>query len=337
MSIVTEQTILRAKDLDARFNLAPDSRSFDCRFIEPGLINYSDQRNGGIELLRKETIDRCISTAVGNPVTNGHVLVTADNRVNVEQGIVQDWYYNAEDGWYYVKGTADTTIAQDGMRKHRPSCGYVVTAFGPGGTYHGIRYDREITGILFNHLAIVEKPRYEGAIFRLNSIVNPNSNMNLFKLIQKLVTRENGADGKPVETPKEVTTEVDGNTEVEIDGKMVRLNQLAEVFTKAQATPPAPSKVSGDDVVEIGGKPVKVSELVDAYRKNSAAPATPPTPKKEETPASAQPSPEEVERNNNAFFSLRSAANKNASGDNTGIVTSSGSLAERVKRGSERY
>lgn len=247
-----------------RFNLAPDGTKFKSRFIEPGLVSYRDTPGGGLELLRKETIDRCLATAIGNPLTIGHVYVTPENRLDVENGVVTGVSYNVEDGWYYCEGTVDTDQARSAIRGGQaPSCAYAVMSFGPGGTYHGIKFDREITDIVFQHLAIVEKPRYEGAIFRLNSITNQGKIM--FKFLKKLVTRKNDADGKVTEAVETHASEVSGETTVEIDGQTVRLNDLASVWKtqKGQVF-----NAGAEDEFEIDGTAVRFHELVSAYRKH---------------------------------------------------------------------
>jgi hypothetical protein len=247
-----------------RFNLAADGTKFKSRFIEPGLVSYRDTPGGGLELLRKETIDRCLASAIGNPLTIGHVRVTAENMAEVAKGYVTGVSYNVEDGWYYCDGTVDDGEARAKIRGGQsPSCAYAVMSFGPGGTYHGIKFDREITDIVFQHLAIVEKPRYEGAIFRLNAITNPSKNM--FKFLKKLVTRKNGADGKEVEAVETHASEVSGETTVEIDGVSVRLNDLASVWKtqKGQVF-----NAGADDEFEIDGTAVRFHALVDAYRKS---------------------------------------------------------------------
>jgi len=341
---LAEQANLRYAE-GVRFNIAAESKKFDCKFIEPGIVSYKDQ-GGGIELLRKETIDRCMASVVGNPLIVGHTYITAANRTDLEQGIVNEWSYNSEDGWYYVSGTADSHEVQERMRRgERPSCGYRVKELGPGGVYHGIRYDAEIIDIEFNHLAVVDRPRYEHAEFRLNAIATvSNQTMNVFKFLKKLVTRENGADGKPVETTKVESHEVSGETEIEVDGKMIKLNTLAETFmeqTKAAVVRTA----SGDDEVEIDGKNVKVNELVDAYRKrnNAAAPAAPAAtvvapaaPVISVPPAAPAAAPAAPATRDNAAFEKLQAASLSAAvpGD---FSTTSDSLAERCARGSKRY
>lgn len=329
---------VRQRDLE-RFNFAPDSKSFDCKFIEPGIISYRDQPGGGIELLRKETIDACIATAVGNSLTVGHVWVTPENRLSVEHGRVLAYEFNALDGWYHVKGVAETGQAKALIPLKRPSCGYRVTSFGPGGTYHGIRYDREITGIEFNHLAIVDRPRYEDAAFRFNA-------MNLFKILRKLVTRENGTDGQPTESSKTETREVSGQTVVEVDGVPVRLNDLVQTW-KTQAG--QVFNAHPDDEIEVDGAPVKLNELIEAHRKNRCneeAKRKEEEEKKQRENEEAKRKEEEekkqrenqapkVDEGANHFGALHNARANAAAAPQT--QTTSGSLADRVQAGIARY
>jgi len=322
------ETVLRQATLE-RFNIASDGKRFDCKFIEPGLVNYRDQ-GGGLELLKKETLDRCMATAVGNPLTVGHVMVNAENRTDVEEGIVHEYYFNAETGWYHVKGVADTDRAKRMIALKRPSCGYVVTSWGPGGTHHGIRYDREITGIKFNHLAIVDKPRYEEAVFRFNS-----SPMNLFKFIRNFVLRQNGADGKHVESVETETIHLTGDTliETEVDGKKLtaRLNDLGKLWmdqTKAAVEAPTPG-FKGDELIDCGegcGK-VKLNELIEAYRstrKNAAA---------EDEKAKADAAAKK--KADDEAFARLNAAQK--AGTSTPTAPSSDSMADRLERGRKKY
>jgi len=361
MSCLTVTQFLRYVDTD-RFNIAPASKKFDCKFLEPGFVSYRDV-GGKLELLKKETIERAMPSAVGSPITVGHVMVTAENRAELENGIIESWYFNSEDGWYHVKGTVETDNAIQLIRKgYRPSCGFAVTDLGPGGRDHGIRYDREITGLIFNHLAIVERPRYAGADFRLNHITSVNPTMNVFKFLRKLVTTET-VDGKPVEKVSTVPHEASGDTEVEIDGCKVRLNELFDAYLKETAEA---FTITPETALEISGKTVTMGQLADAYRKNraNAAPAETAEQKavrekaeadakvarenalKTETPeAKAAREKQEAddkaatdkkrENDQAAFFTLRAAsATPKVDG---GFSTTSGSLKEKCEIGAKRY
>lgn len=360
--ILEVETVVRVVEGDMRFNFASDARSFDAKFIEPGLISYRDHEKGGIELLRRETIERNMWSCIGNPVIVKHKLVTAENRLMLEQGVISDWYFCPSDGWFHVKGVIEGEDAKGRIRRgEKPSCAYIVRSFGPGGKHHDIRYDKEITDLTFNHLAVVEKPRFEDSSFRLNSVhVSQPKNMNVIKFLKKLVTRENGADGKPTESTKVESHEVPSTTLIDVDGKMVPISEIAEGYRKnaAAPAPDAPLQVAADDTMEIDGKPVPVSEVIAGYRKNAAAaPAETPEQKAARDAAealrlNAAPEGETPEqkvvreaalRTNAAatvkpFFTLHNARENAAAA----VVASprsktSGSISDRCKSGQERY
>jgi hypothetical protein len=336
-----------------RFNLAGDASQFTSRFIEPGLVSYRNS-GGGLELLRKETIDRCLGSAIGNPVTIKHVPLTEESLQDGTNGRVMSVEYNAADGWYYAKGTIESETARSLIRRgQRPSCAYAVLSFGPGGKYHGIEYDKEITDLVFHHLAIVEKPRYEGATFRLNAITvtNPSADMNIFKFFKKL-----GTPGP--ETTKIEETQVAGDTTVEIDGVPVRLNELAETW-KAQSKQVFNAGL--DDEIVVDGKNVKVNELVSCYqtaRKNEAD-AKAKKDEEERKNAAEKEEKEKKERENSAEtpdqkkareekeklnslastqpFSALHNARENATQEEPQAPRTAGCRADRIRRGQERF
>jgi hypothetical protein len=349
-TLLRVETVVRVVEGDVRFNLASDARTFDCKFIEPGLISYRDHERGGIELLRRATIEAAMPSAVGNPVIVKHTLIDSDNRLMHEQGIVTDWYFDPSDGWFHVRGYVEGADAKGRIRRgEKPSCGYVVNSFGPGGKHHDIRYDKEITGLTFNHLAVVERPRFEDAAFRLNSIhVSQPKTMNVLKFLKKLVTRENGADGKPTETIKVVSHEVPSTTEVEIDGKRVPLSEVAAGFraNAAAATPAEPLQVATDDSVEIDGKPVLVSDLIAGYRKNAAAETPEQKAAREKADADAaalriNAAPIVVPPVAQPFITLHNAR-ENAAAASVAATdakrfNNSGTISDRCKAGQEKY
>lgn len=356
---------LRTKDGD-RFNIAADSRSFDCKFLEPGFVSYRDC-GGKLELLRKETIERCMPSVIGNAVTIGHVEVTSENRSERENGVVTEWYYNSDDGWFWVKGTIDTEQAKSRINAgQRPSCGYKVLALGDGGVDHGIRYDQEITDLCFNHLAIVERPRYADAQFRLNSYNVSNPSMNVIKFLKKLVTPTAGADGKPI---THESRDISVDTEIEIDGQKVRLNELFDAYMADTA---AALSATPEDALEISGKAVTMGALTESYRKNkartNAAPGETPeqkvareaaakkladdqaaatsrinsaieTPEQKAAAAKKLADEEAAKRANGieAFTMLNVARSAPAVKTEGGFSTSSGSLKEKCALGAKRY
>ncbi len=196
------------KDLqDVRLNFIDGTTKarFECKFLEPGIVSYAEERNGGIELLQKETIDKALNSFIGKPLIIRHNGTEA-------HGKIEEVKYNADDGWYYASGPIETEEAQKSVKKGwKVSCAYRVNSTKVGGTWHNIPYKQEISEIEFEHLAIVPKSRYEGATIRLNGLVN------WVKGLADMI----------------IPSEQEGNLEIDINGKAVKLNELIETYLKA--------------------------------------------------------------------------------------------------------
>lgn len=143
-------------------------RKFISRFIQPGLVKIEGH---GIVLLKKETLDRSLSTIVGSPVIIQHTDVTEKNADELRCGVIANAQYNELDGWYYVDGIIWDEKAQELINKGwSVSCSYDFLAFNDeGGEENNIHYDKEFTQLNFTHLAIVDNPRYERANIVFNS------------------------------------------------------------------------------------------------------------------------------------------------------------------------
>lgn len=245
-----------------RLNLAPSGKRFRCNFIEPGLVSYTDV-GGDVELLRRETIEDALGTALGNPLTIGHVRT--NKIVTDPHGRVENVGRDPETGWFFADGSVETDRARDRLRNNsKPSCGYTVLALGPGGVWHNIPYAREITKIKFHHLAIVDNPRYEGSRFRLNSKTQTAAMKNPFKFLWNIVKPAAEAGGQPTTERAEAVIAPDAT--VEIDGKTVRLNELVEAYQAPERT----NEIKPESEIEFEtapGKTVKVkfSELTQNF------------------------------------------------------------------------
>lgn len=152
-------------------------RKFVSRFIQPGLVKIEGH---GIVLLKKETLDRSLSTIVGAPVIIQHQDVTNENADDLRCGVISTAQYNEMDGWYYVEGIIWDEKAQELILKGwSVSCSYDFLAFNDeGGVENNIEYDKEFTELNFTHLAIVDNPRYERANIVFNCKVNNEDDKN---------------------------------------------------------------------------------------------------------------------------------------------------------------
>ncbi len=218
------------------------------RFIEPGLVNYSDV---GMVLVRKETLDTMLPSIIGKPIFNEmHKEVSDDDfKAGKADGIVAgNPRFNPGDGWYWIDGMVwDDETMENGRDGYSLSCAYDVTKWGPGGVHNNIPYDREVLAGEYTHLAIVNNPRYEGA--RL--IINQGGPMKL-----KFWQKDKPDEAREMELVNSTTT-VNG-----AEMPMEKVIELANAELKRQDDLKN-AKATDESIIEVGGKKMTVKEAKD--------------------------------------------------------------------------
>ena len=231
------------------------------------MISYEDI-NGDKELLTKETIDRCVDTFVGKPLLIKHGSgVTPQTMESKAVGYISRVWFEPTDAWFYCEGVIVDDHAKELIEQGwKVSCGYHITeADERGGEKNAIPYRREILGFEAEHLAIVEKPRYEGATIRLNEKQLGANMDNVFKILKKLLA--------PAATPAATSaglSDISGDSEIQIDGKGVRLNELVDLHRKNAKAPAAGDTLAPETEFEVDGKPITLAKLVEGFRTNEA-------------------------------------------------------------------
>ena len=102
-------------------------------------------------------------------------------------------------------------------KEYSISCTYTIIKSKGGGTYHNLHYDNEPIEIKFKNIAIVEKPRYNEAREKLNSIIN-NEKEEMF-----------GFKKNEVENKKDVCNEDTSDT-ITFRGKSITPQELIRVI-----------------------------------------------------------------------------------------------------------
>ena len=148
-----------------------EGRPFKARFLQAGLVKY----DFGVCLLKKETIDKFIDTFSGKPVIIDHKdYIKPEDR----KGTIEKIWFNPEDGWYWCSGMLTDEQAIELVEKgYNVSCQYANTDFSVNTEdklHNGNPYDKEILDGNFEHLAIVENPRYEDAFIAVNAYIVKN-------------------------------------------------------------------------------------------------------------------------------------------------------------------
>src|SRR5580698_5188714 len=136
----------------------------------PGLAQYQDspEQEPYRVYLNEDTLRSMDPTFAGKPIFVEHVddVTPNINKLRSEaDGWVIESFYNAADGKHWVKFIV---VSEEGERAIRRgmklSNAYVPKSFKDGGLWNGIPYSKEILSAEYEHLAIVENPRYEESV-----------------------------------------------------------------------------------------------------------------------------------------------------------------------------
>jgi hypothetical protein len=105
--------------------------------------------------------DKSVASLALVPVTNGHpsVLVTPDNYKQYAVGSVGDVVSDAYRLYPKLNIIDKQAIEDIRAGKKFLSCGYTADIVSKSGNYNGSEYDEEQTNIIYNHVALVDKPR----------------------------------------------------------------------------------------------------------------------------------------------------------------------------------
>lgn len=232
----------------------------DMKVIDPGVVFYEDLVNsegkhvGGNILVQKAALDRIMPTYAGKPIINwDHRNVNPKEYGQGKfQGIVTDVYYNADDGWWHARGYVwDEATRRNIQNGYSISCAYNVTEWGNEGSYHKVPYIQEALNGVGTHIAVVEKPRYEGArIELLNSV--KGGVMGILSIFKK----DKQEEKIDIDTSKAVVS-IEGHGD----------KTVAELVNSyASNNPP---KLDGMDTVIINEKKVTIDELKNSFLKNA--------------------------------------------------------------------
>ena len=132
-----------------------------CNFIEKGVCEYANER----VYVSQDALHKSMQTMKGRPVIIDHQTgITPENMQEYAVGYVTSVDVNPIeagcDCQFVIFDDKGKEVIADG---YSVSCAYKPIAFGPGGTWHNVPYDREIVELEFTHLALVQNPRYEDA------------------------------------------------------------------------------------------------------------------------------------------------------------------------------
>jgi len=114
--------------------------------------------------ISEETAKHMDATFPGKPVYVGHKPVDLE-KIQEADGYVVESFFNEYDGKHWAKFVVVSDAGHDAVEKGwKLSNAYQPIKRGEGGRCHNIEYDSEILEAEYNHLAIVQVPRYEESV-----------------------------------------------------------------------------------------------------------------------------------------------------------------------------
>lgn len=128
-----------------------------------GIAEYKDQNLTvfvGDKVARKMD-----ATFAGKPLYVDHAEKVELKDIEKADGYVVESFYNEADGKHWAKFIVVTDVGHTALQKgFKLSNAYLVKSKAHGGVWHGADYDEEIMDAEYEHLALVQNPRYAESI-----------------------------------------------------------------------------------------------------------------------------------------------------------------------------
>jgi hypothetical protein len=244
----------------------------------PGVAEYREPGKEPYRVfLNENTIRSMDPTFAGRPVFVRHVdevAIKVDDLKHEADGWVIESFFNAADGKHWAKFITVSEKADRAIKNGaRLSNCYVPKNFAKGGMWNGLDYTKEVTGAEYEHLAIVDDPRYEESVIlspeqfkkycedkelELKRLANAKGNgsmkLNFFKRAK--VENSTDLDGMMVVLPN--------------SKKEVSLEQLITDADKAEAEKGKARLANAIDLVKVGDEEMTVKALLEERKAMNA-------------------------------------------------------------------
>lgn len=140
-------------------------KRYFARHIKAGPVHYTEKGEDKLYVIKDEALKKMNASFEGKPVYIRHVdEVNMDTLKEDANGYVVKSFYNEFDGAWWAEIIADDEAQGYIEKGWAVSNAYLPTELGSGGVYHDIDYDKEVLNGVYEHLAIVDNPRYEESV-----------------------------------------------------------------------------------------------------------------------------------------------------------------------------
>ncbi len=237
----------------------------------PGVAEYEEEGKEPFRVfINESTIRKMGPSFAGCPIFVEHVDEVDDVLSEVKDeadGWVMESFFNEADGKTWAKFIVVSERGLSAIRRgFRLSNAYIPKSYGDGGLWNGVTYRNEITDGEFEHLAIVQNPRYDESV-----IMTPDQ----FKAYneQQTVELKRLANSKGVKnmglklfkrTKVENSVDLEGmSVELPLSKKEMKLTNVIEAYDTILNMN---GYANGDHMVKVGEKDeMSVNDLVKKH------------------------------------------------------------------------
>lgn len=233
--------------------------------MAPGIAEY---REPGQEpftiLINEDVIKKMDPSFVGCPVFLGHVEDVTKDEIKNADGYVIESFFNKNDGKHWAKFIVVTQEGQTAIQNgFKLSNAYKPSILGGGGQWHGAKYDKEVKGAKYNHLAIVENPRYtESVIYTVEEFKAYNAAK---EAELKQLANSKGEETNMFFKKAKLENELDiKNTMVQLPKSKVEMS-IETMITEMDVVKNMHGYANGDHMVKVGDSEMSVNDLVKKH------------------------------------------------------------------------
>lgn len=238
----------------------------------PGVAEYEEAGKEPFRVFVNEsTIRQMNPSFAGCPIFVEHVDEVDDDigEVRTEaDGWVMESFYNAADGKTWAKFIVVSDRGLAAIRRgYRLSNAYIPSSFGDGGVWNGVTYRNEVTGGEFEHLAIVQNPRYDESVIMTPEqfkTYNEKQTMELKRLANS--NDKKGESKMKFFKRQKLENAIDTTTLVELPLSKKELS-LEKVINEYDKILNMNGYANGDHMVKVNEKEeMSVNDLVKAHQ-----------------------------------------------------------------------
>ena len=247
----------------------------------PGVAEYSEQINeqGNPKriYINEQTAKQMDKSFHGKPVFLGHPPKEIDKKdFTSADGYVAESFFNKSDGFHWAKFLITSEKAEKKIQAgYRLSNAYFTIKQNGPGEWHGVPFDSEVVSGRYEHLAIVNSPRYEESVIYTPEefkAYNEKREAELEKIANvKTKKKENkkGEEGMFKFFTKEVVKNSKDfeNTLVTLPGSDVTMS-ISDLVTNMDAIEVAKNEAyhcNGDEMVKVGNEEMTVKDMKKSY------------------------------------------------------------------------